>query len=351
MSRRANGEGSKPVQRKDGRWQVGIRYSVDGVGKRTTVTGRTAKEARDKAQEVRDRLRADLPAKDRKVTLGAFTESWIGSTLAASDRKATTKSMYATVARKHIIGATIGGVSIDRLKASHVEAWKVELQARGLSESTVRSAYTILRAILDTAVRDDALGKNPAAAVTRPNVTRREAAHLTTAEVRRLLDAAATSRYAALFDMLVNTGLRRGEALALKWSDVDFTKNLIRVRGTLARVDGDLVVTKPKTEKSRRVIHMSPPSERVLRAVKRRQTEDRLRAGSIWARTDFVFTTETGEPCDPRNALRAFKGAAEHGGPACGSRAAHAAAFCGDRDDREGGPAEGRSARSWATSR
>ena len=44
--RRGNGEGSKPVQRKDGRWQVGIRYTVDGLGKRTTVTGRTTNEAR-----------------------------------------------------------------------------------------------------------------------------------------------------------------------------------------------------------------------------------------------------------------------------------------------------------------
>ena len=59
---------------------------------------------------------------------------------------------------------------------------------------------------------------------------------------------------------------------------------------------------------------MPPASERVLRAVKRREMEDRLGAGSIWAKTDFVFTTETGEPCDPRNALRAFKAAASYAG-------------------------------------
>lgn len=57
------------------------------------------------------------------------------------------------------------------------------------------------------------------------------------------------SRYAAVFELLVNTGLRRGEALALAWSDVDVEKKLIRVRGTLARVDGALTVTEPKTEK------------------------------------------------------------------------------------------------------
>ena len=66
---------------------------------------------------------------------------------------------------------------------------------------------------------------------------------MTTDEVRRLLEEATTSRYGALFDLLVNTGLRRGEAVALTWADVDFTKSLIRVRGTLARVNGNLVVT------------------------------------------------------------------------------------------------------------
>ena len=310
--RRGNREGSNPVQRKDGRWQVHIRYTDDhGLGKRTTVYGKTATEAHDKADEVRDRLRAHLPAKDRKVTVAAFTTDWIGSTLAASDRKATTKAMYAAVAKKHIVGATIGTTSLDKLKPSHVEAWKVELQKRGLSESTIRSAYTILRAILDTAVRDDALAKNPAAAVARPKVTRKEAGHLTTAQVRTLLEKAEKSRYAVLFELLVNTSLRRGEALALTWSDVDFTKKLIRVRGTLARVDGELIVTEPKTEKSKRVIHLSPASERVLKAVRLRQKEDRLQAGSAWVQTSYVFTTEAGEPCDPRNALRALKVAAE----------------------------------------
>ncbi|MDQ6688816.1 MAG: site-specific integrase [Actinomycetota bacterium] len=272
--------------------------------------GKTTTEAREKGNEVRDRLRAQLPAKDRRVTVAVFTTDWIDSTLAASDRKATTKAMYSAVAKKHIVGATIGARSLDKLKPSHVEAWKVELQKRGLSESTIRSAYTILRAILDTAVRDDALAKNPASSVARPKVTRKEAAYLTTTQVRTLLAKAETSRYGVLFELLVNTGLRRGEALALTWSDADFEKKLIRVRGTLARMDGELVVTEPKTEKSRRAIHLSPASERVLKVVRLRQKGERLKAGSAWVQTNHIFTTETGAPCDPRNALRALKLAA-----------------------------------------
>jgi hypothetical protein len=69
-----------------------------------------------------------------------------------------------------IIGSKIGAQPLDKLRPSHIEAWKVQLEHRGLSESTIRSAYTILRAVLDTAVRDRALAQNPAHAVRRPKV-------------------------------------------------------------------------------------------------------------------------------------------------------------------------------------
>jgi hypothetical protein len=112
--RRGNSEGSNPVQRADGRWQVHIRHTdEDGSSSRHTVDGGTAKEARDKAAEARDRLRANLPAKDRKITLGGFTSEWISSALEASDRKATTKNLYSTMARTHIIGSRTGARPLD----------------------------------------------------------------------------------------------------------------------------------------------------------------------------------------------------------------------------------------------
>ncbi|MGI8717952.1 MAG: tyrosine-type recombinase/integrase, partial [Lapillicoccus sp.] len=145
-------------------------------------------------------------------------------------------------------------------------------------------------------------------------VTTKEAGHLTPAQVKCLLGQAQGSRYAPLFELLVNTGLRRGEALALRWSDVDFDKALIRVRGTLARVDGELVVTEPKTAKSKRVLHLSPTTARILQGVRVEQKKDRLKAGSVWVQTNYVFTTGSGQPCDPRNALRALKVAADKAG-------------------------------------
>ncbi|MEY9853834.1 integrase [Leifsonia sp. EB41] len=174
--------------------------------------------------------------------------------------------------------------------------------------------YTILRGILDSAVRDELLGKNPAAALRRPKVEHHEAAYLNPNEVRHLLDAATGSPARPVFELLLHTGLRRGEALALRWEDIDFTARTIRVRGTLARVGSELLVTEPKTEKSRRTVYMTDASERVLRAARLEQSEGRLRLGSAWVQTGFVFTTEVGTPRDPRNLLRSLKLAAKKAG-------------------------------------
>ena len=75
-------------------------------------------------------------------------------------------------------------------------------------------------------------------------------------------------------------------------------KGLLRVRGTLARVQGRLLVTEPKAAKSRRFVPISAPAERLLRGPRAGQAEER-RAGSLWQETGFLFTTETGEPYDP----------------------------------------------------
>ncbi|HKX14865.1 MAG TPA: tyrosine-type recombinase/integrase [Propionibacteriaceae bacterium] len=165
-----------------------------------------------------------------------------------------------------------------------------------LPESTIRSAYTILRAVLDTVVRDRALAQNPAHAVRRPRVPVTEAAYLMPDQVRYLLLAAKPSRYAPAFELLVNTELRRGEALALHWPDIDFDEKLLRVRGTFARVAGELIVTETKTPRSRRVIPLSPAAERLLRDMRANQRVERLRASSMWQPTPYVFTTELGEP-------------------------------------------------------
>ena len=126
------------------------------------------------------------------------------------------------------------------------------------------------------------LASNPAARVKRPGVPRTEAHYLSIAEVASLLEAVKDSRYAPLLRLLAATGLRRGEALALRWSDVDLTNGLLRVRGTLLRVNGPLVISEPKTERSRRNVPLSPRTVALLggsRRAKRPSGSRRPRSG------------------------------------------------------------------------
>jgi integrase len=254
-SRRPKGEGSI-FQRPDGRWVGRLTYEdpVTGLRKQSQVSAASKKGASERLRELRDRVKAGAPPRDDKALLGAFAEQWISSTLAVSGRRQSTKSLYASLTRSHLAGSHLGNLPMNRVTPTAVERWLTELRKRGLAESTVRTTYTVARAVGDAAVRDGLIGRNPFAVIKRPKVEQREAAHLTVEQFRALQSALADSRYAPLVEILGHTGLRRGEALALHWRDVDLDERLVRVRGTLARVGGELVVTAPKSKKSTRSV-------------------------------------------------------------------------------------------------
>lgn len=201
------------------------------------------------------------------------------------------------------------------VKPRHIDALILRLRdKKGLSESTVRNIYTVLRSILDGAKRDKLIAENPAELVSRPSVSKHEARHLTAVEVKAILDAASSSRYKSALSLIAGSGLRRGEALGLSWVNVDLDKSVLRVTRTLGRVNGELLLTAPKTDNSRRDVVLTPPMVALLRKHRATQSAERLRAGSQWNDCGLVFTTELGAPVDPRNLLRVFTVAAGKAG-------------------------------------
>lgn len=102
--------------------------------------------------------------------------------------------------------------------------------------------------------------------------------------------------------------------MALRWSDIDFTDGMLKVAGTMNRVGAELVITEPKTARSRRTLPLSPAIVAMLKAHRAAQAAERLRAGDKWADTGLVFTTESGTPVEPHNVLRAIKTAAAKAG-------------------------------------
>lgn len=214
--------------------------------------------------------------------------------------------LYRTITRAHLLPA-LGDVPLARLRPSDIEALLMSKRAAGLSASTVRTVYAVLRAALDIAVRDGLIRSNPAAAVKRPGVERKDACYLTAEDAEALLLAIDGDRLEALFRLMLATGLRRGEALGLHWADVDLDRAALRVRWTLSRTSRGLELGEPKTERSRRTVPLPHPAVDALRAHHKRQAAEQLAAGSLWQPTGLVFTSEIGTALEPRNVLRRFE--------------------------------------------
>ncbi|HET8669823.1 MAG TPA: site-specific integrase, partial [Candidatus Saccharimonadales bacterium] len=136
-------------------------------------------------------------------------------------------------------------------------------------------------------------------------VAAKMSAHLNRLEwARAFLQAIQGNRLEALFTVALSFGLRRGEALGLRWADVDLEARTLRISQQLQRIDGHLQLSEPKTKTSRRVLDLPDILITKLREHRTRQLEEKLRAGSHWIETGLVFTTSVGTPIDPRNVKR-----------------------------------------------
>lgn len=327
----ANGEGSIYKRMRDGKQTgyIGALSYTDEAGnaKRHTVYGKTRREVSDKMKVVRARLEDGAAVKDSRRTVADWMAHWRATTLAASDRKASTRELYGNLSRRHLEAGDFGEVRLDRLKPSDVEALILTMRDKtkpatvsdadpvlALSDATIRQVYTVLRAGLDGAVRDGLMAKNPAAVVKRPGVARKEARHVDMVDVIKLLQCAEGLRYRNVLTLIAGTGLRRGEALALRWSDIDLDCAMLVVRGTLGRVGGKLIITEPKTDRSRRSVPLSAPLVAILRTHRVEQDAERHAARDQWQENDLVFATELGTPVDPRNVLRTIQIAAQKAG-------------------------------------
>ncbi|MDP9408204.1 MAG: site-specific integrase [Actinomycetota bacterium] len=259
-----------------------------------------------------------MPA-GRPLTLGEYLETWLRDTLPGTVRPSTAAS-YASLTRQHIV-PTLGHHRLDRLTAVHIRAF---LRAKGtepsartgrpLSPRTLQYLHAVLRLALEQARRDDLVQRNVAGLVAGPRLQQREMQPVTPEEVSRLLASAATDRLAPLWLLVTALGLRRGEALALRWEDVDLEAGHLRVRATLQRVEGRLVrADVPKTQASRRTLPLPAVVVDALRAHRAAQLQDRL-AAPVWQDATLVFTTSVGTPLEPRNVLRSFQELCERAG-------------------------------------
>lgn len=171
----------------------------------------------------------------------------------------------------------------------------------GLSPATVQKIHVVLHKALSQAVKWALLPRNVTEAVSVPRPDRREIRPLSAAEVRKLLEAARGDHLKALWVLAVHTGMRQGELLALKWTDVDLETGNVSVRRTLTRESGHYKLGEPKTNRSRRTVKLTGAATEALRDHLIYQMKEMDRLGDLYQDQGLVFTTDSGAPINPSN--------------------------------------------------
>ena len=304
MSRRANGEGTI-YQRADGRWE-GAAYVLTATGGRSRkrVYGHTRTEVFEKPAELQRLSRRGMPAISSCVTVGGYLVEWLQSVAKESVRPSTFRS-YEMYVRRHLVPA-LGAKRLTRLSPSDVRLMLRAKEAEGLSAATVKQMHAILRAALQHALREDLVARNLAKLVVVTSARPAEVVPLTIEEARSLLRAAEGTRLYALWSVALAVGLRRGEALDLRWCDVDLTLGELRISQTLQRVEGRLQVVPPKSERSRRRVPLPAVAIEALEQHRIQAVEEAAARGETVSPDNLVFTSTTGTPLEPRNVNRMF---------------------------------------------
>ena len=304
-ARRGQSEGSI-YRRQNGLWAGAVDLGrVNGRRVRKTFYGATRKEVQERVTAaLRDQQLGSLAHAGRE-TVGQFLTAWLVDFASPNLRPLTIES-YRSLVDLHLIPA-LGHIRLDRLSPQQVQAMLNAKLAGGLSARRVGYIRAVLRAALNQAIRWGLLARNAASLSNPPRVVRHPVEILSPDDARRFLQVAQGDRFEALYTVALSLGLRQGEALGLRWQDVDLTARTLSVVHALQRVDGKLQLVEPKTDRSRRTIKMPAVVADALAQHRVQQLEMRLLAGARWTETGLIFTSSLGTPLDGANVTRHFQ--------------------------------------------
>jgi integrase len=331
--RRVNGEGTIYQRASDGLW-VGSAYvyTTTGIRKRRPVYGHSFDEVREKLDRIKGDSAHGIGVPDRTTTLGEYLDHWLDRV--QETKRATTWRGYESAVRLHI-APVLGRKRLDKLTGADVRHLiavcrnkclcclnrydrhrKPEDQCcsagrccgRHPSKRQIQYIHAVLRNALSSAERDELVTRNVAKLVQIPTPRYKVGKGLRVEDVKRLLVEAKETRLYGLYVVAATLGLRRGELLGLRWTDLDLNRGTLTVEQTVQRVGGRLLLDEAKSEASEGTIPLPKITRRVLLAHRDLQDKERVDAGEIWHDHGLVFPTSVGTPIEPRSLNRHFHG-------------------------------------------
>jgi integrase len=294
---RGNGSGTVyPRKNKQGKI-IGYRGSYFAPdGKRRYVSAKRKGDAERALRQAMTDVDRGFVFDGGTLTLEDYLTRWLKDSVENTVRRSTF-AQYKSVVNRHIIPA-LGRLKLKSITPAHARSLYREKLDCGLAPRTVQYMHVTLHKALKQAVMDGLIPRNVADAVKAPQAHKKEAKPLTPAEVAALLSAASGDRLEALYVTAVHTGLRRGELLGLKWTDINLDARTLSVQRSL---DKDGTFNAPKRSKSRRTVTLTPQAAEALKGHRAHQNEERLWLGSLWEDRDLVVPNRRGKPMNADN--------------------------------------------------
>lgn len=287
---------------------------------RKTVSGANRSATQARLNELKDRHSANTLPVGKVPTVEQWLNHCHAKLLRRGKRPLKESSLvnYRGVFDNYLI-PLLGHLRLDRLTAERIEdAWDTLAEdgnplgekARPLAPATIHHAHVVLVRCLRLAVQRKQITTNPAGpdSMDAPSKGKGEVQPLATEDWRKVLETAQGLPNTARWSVALAIGLRQGEALGLRWSDVDLEKGTLSVNQTLYRLPGKgIVFGLPKTDRAKRTIGLPEELVAEIRRHRKEQTQARLHAGDQWVDSGLVFTLPDGRPLDPSVDRRRWK--------------------------------------------
>lgn len=322
--KKSNGEGS--INRyKDG-WRATLTLGRDDNGKlvRKQFYGKTKTEALNKMDDYKSKKAFGLISLDEKIILQDWIDTWL-TQYKTNDCRPATLERYYGIYRNYIKNSEIGVVKLKDLKASNLQAFYNGLiKNKSKTANTIRSLHKVIKASLNQAQKEQYIIINPCNYTTLPKVSeKKEIQTFTKDEQKLFIDSLEHHRLRALFKLALGTGMRLGEIIALRWTEINFTTDEVKVCRSLKRVakigvtvgnKTEIIEQAPKTKLSARTIPIPSVLVSELKVHKKRQLEEKILAGEAYIDNNLVFPNALGEPLDSRNLTRSYRRALKSAG-------------------------------------
>ncbi|RXM57316.1 tyrosine-type recombinase/integrase [Clostridium tetani] len=317
---KANGEGTIYTEKRNGknyyRGQISLGYDDKGKLIRKSFSGYSKQEVIKKMNEYQYKNNVGLLPSNDKITLQQWFKTWLFE-FRINDLKPSSFERYEGIYRKYILNSPIGKMSLSELRAKDIQKYYNSLSNKGISANVVNTINGFLYTCLESSLKQNYIPQNYCKLIILPKIIKEDEFTVLTLEEQNIfLNAIQGHKYQAAFTLALGTGLRLGELLGLKWSDIDFNKNTVGISRSIKRItlindegerNSQVLEQLPKTKTSIREVPIPSNIIENLKQYREKQLLVKKENKDVYNDNDYIFSDKLGNPLDPKRIPRNFK--------------------------------------------